>query len=332
MKAFPVCAKCGEIAPVPDARFCENCGAPFDAGAAPEIRISSSATRCRCEAPDYDEDDVCRECGLPKPVTSAVTHIADMQVVIDDRLAFASDKGRKYTVNQDSGCVDRRSDGAVLMVVADGVSTTAGSDKASDRAAAAAKAAFRQPSGTLVEQARACVLAAGQAVLELQSVVDPAQAGEAPSTTIVLAILKGADVVVAWVGDSRAYLIEKSGARLLTQDDSWAEDVVSQGLANREDALKTPQAHAITQWLGAPLEQLSIHIGQTSLFGCEAVALCSDGLWNYLDSPAQFGKVFRLAARDGVAAAVCRTLVDVAYRAGGRDNISVAVCLLSRCF
>jgi len=324
MDTLPECAVCGETAPVATARFCEQCGAPFGAGAAPAAR--SGSTLCKCPAPEYDEYDVCRKCGLRRPIGAKLSHIPDIETAADDRLACASDKGRKHTVNQDAGCVARRADGAVLMVVADGVSTSSDSQSASAQAVASAREAFLAGAGAGTAQVKDCVRAAARAVLQLQS--SETARSDAPATTIVLAILHDSVGTFAWIGDSRGYLIEKANAILATADDSWASDVVAQGLASREDALKAAQAHAITQWLGAPLEELKINVAETSLLAGKAVVLCSDGLWNYLDAPGQFGKTFTLAAKDCDAAAICRNLVDVAYVAGGHDNITVAVCVL----
>ena len=56
------------------------------------------------------------------------------------------------------------------------------------------------------------------------------------------------------MGDSRAYWLgDAGGGRVLTVDDSWAEERIAEGI-DAELAYADPGAHTITRWLGADAE------------------------------------------------------------------------------
>ena len=50
-----------------------------------------------------------------------------------------------------------------------------------------------------------------------------------PSCTLVCAACRDGEVVVGWIGDSRAYWLADGDARGLTVDDSWATEQVADG-------------------------------------------------------------------------------------------------------
>ena len=93
-----------------------------------------------------------------------------------------------------------------------------------------------------------------------------------------------------------------------------------------EDALKAPEAHAITRCLG-PLNDgvPEPTILSVPLAGPGRLLLCTDGLWNYAPGTDQLAGLVRAAAADDDALGVCRSLVEFALSKGGRDNITVAL-------
>ncbi len=300
MAAAP-CPACGEPAPDPAARFCENCGASLSAPSA-----------------------------SPGPVAAAGPPPAACEEAIDAALAMASDRGRRHPVNQDAGAVARRADGAVLLCVADGVSSADNAEGASAAAVAAALERFAAGPGeapTVLEEARGCVEAAAAAVLEVRRFGDDPGL-DPPETTVALAVARGGEAGIAWVGDSRAYRLEGGAETLLTRDDSWAWDAVARGAMSREAAARDPRAHAITQCLGMPQDEVEVHALVAPLPAGAALLLCTDGLWNYHDDEGALGEAYGDAAAGGAdAALVCRRLVAEANAMGGRDNITVALLM-----
>lgn len=299
MSAAPACPACGEPIEDPAARFCENCGASLTASA-------------DAQAPAWP--------GAPPA--------AACEEAIDSRLAMASDRGRRHPVNQDAGAVARRADGAVLLCVADGVSSADNAEGASAAAVAAALERFTEGPGeapSAEAEARTCVEAAAAAVLAVRRTGDDPDL-DPPETTVVLAVVRGGEAGIAWVGDSRAYRLGGGVETLLTRDDSWAWDAVARGAMSRDAAARDPRAHAITQCLGMPLDEIEVHALSAALPAGAALLLCTDGLWNYHDEPGALGEAYADALAGGRdAALVCRRLVAEANGMGGRDNITVAI-------
>ena len=319
---LPTCPACGEVARDPTARFCEACGASLGA-VSPRIEPHG----CRCAVCVADADGFCQVCGL-KP--ARVPDMPGFEASVDGQLALASDKGRRHDTNQDAGAICRRRDGAVLLVVADGVSTSMDAEVAASSAALAAHAAFLEAGAgaatPLAEEAAACVSAASTAGLALAATADDPTDG--PATTIVVAIVKSSVVGLAWIGDSRAYFVMPGVPEtLLSRDDSWAMDEVASGRLTPETAMADANAHAITQWLGMPADAMRINTLDRAIPPGHSVLLCSDGLWNHHDAPGRMGRAFGLAAKSADAATACRLLVAGANAAGGHDNITVALLL-----
>lgn len=110
--------------------------------------------------------------------------------------------------------------------------------------------------------------------------------GDSPACTYVAAVVRGGDAVVSWVGDSRAYWLAGDGSsRLLSTDDSWAEEIAAAGLMSREDAAHDRRAHVLTRWLGRDAPPGPAHARRVRLGVPGLLLLCSDGLWNYLPDP-----------------------------------------------
>ncbi|RYC33868.1 serine/threonine protein phosphatase [Lichenibacterium minor] len=290
------CAACGEPVPDPAARFCENCGASLAVAALSAVPAGPPAAGC--------------------------------EESIDAALAMASDRGRRHPLNQDAGAVARRPDGAVLLCVADGVSSADNAEGASAAAVAAALERFAAGPGNTVSvsgEARACVEAAARAVLDVPRLGEDPDL-DPPETTIALAVVRDGVAGLAWVGDSRAYRVDGAADTLLTRDDSWAWDAVARGTMSREAAARDPRAHAITQCLGMPPDDIEVHASTAALPAGAALLLCTDGLWNYHDAAGGLGEAYADAAGGGADAALaCRRLVAEANGMGGRDNITVAL-------
>jgi serine/threonine protein phosphatase PrpC len=284
-----VCESCGHSAADADA-FCEACGTPL-----------------RQSPDDHTED--CRE-----------------------QAAVVSDVGNRRSSNQDAFALCTHGE-RVAVVVCDGVSSTPDAERAAVLAARAALAVLRPAvlAGSQLPPS-ACHSLLDEAVQAAQSAVStlarPTRVDTGvPSTTLVAAIAQPGAVAVVSVGDSRAYWVASGGtAELLTRDDSQAGSWLAQG-ADPASVARLPLARRITRWVGADAEPVPPGHYDLDVTAPGNLVLCSDGLWQYFSEAADLASLIsrRVDLGLGRPDAIARDLVRAALRAGGGDNVTVAV-------
>lgn len=145
-------------------------------------------------------------------------------------------------------------------------------------------------------------------------------------TTIVAATLE-ADLNLVHllnVGDSRGYLVRAGNISQVTVDHSLVEDLVQQGSIDREDALVHPQRNIVTRALGIAANVV-VDTFAVEVKPGDRIILCSDGLSNEIDD----AQIAKLAVASDDPAVLAQTLVDAAVEAGGKDNVTVAVLIVT---
>src|SRR5262249_18416923 len=100
-------------------------------------------------------------------------------------------------------------------------------------------------------------------------------------STLTTAIFIEDRVVVAQVGDSRAYLIRDNIARQVTSDHSWVEEQVKAGVLTRYDAEMSPFRNLITRSIGAAPTIQPDFYEEKARVG-DLWVLCSDGLTGHV--------------------------------------------------
>ena len=334
------CSACNEPVEVND-RFCESCGVSLikDLNAVTKFQSLSEPIfpNCqKCDSIDLEPDGFCNQCGSRNPI-----HRDRFEQILQPGFAAISDRGIRHSQNEDCFAVAQLTDGRSIIVVCDGVSSSMNPGMASQSASQSACESIQRsltngldPEAALVQG----IYHAQIAVAELASISE----GEPPSTTIVAAVVStcsssisnsgisnsdlSAQATIAWLGDSRAYWLGSTPetSRQLTQDHSWCEDVVAAGQMSREDAERSPQAHAITRWLGFDAEDIVPSVVTIDLAFPGRLVLCSDGLWNYASSVPEFYQA--LHHPPGTEAVVIvRQGVEFALRCGGQDNITIVL-------
>jgi serine/threonine protein phosphatase PrpC/ribosomal protein L37E len=287
-------------------RFCEECGAHLGG---PGKEPAALCTKCGAGADEIDEDGYCTACGFRRepPLRDR------FERVVSPVFAGITDRGIRHHRNEDFFAMDTVRESHVI-VVCDGVSSTSDADRASETATDAIFRALLQ-SERLTE-----ALALGQSAVA-------GLTGDA-ATTAVAAVVRGRKAEIAWMGDSRAYWIAREDSKQLTRDDSWLNEVVESGEMPAEDAVKSPQAHAITRWLGADAEpdESVERIVEFEAPGEGYLLVCSDGLWNYVPDAAAMADL--VYAESGEAVDIARRLVDFANSKGGQDNITAVLLAL----
>ena len=160
-----------------------------------------------------------------------------------------------------------------------------------------------------VEEANALIHATAQAVPDRQGM----------GTPLTAAIVREEQIVIAQVGDSRAYLIRDGAIRQLTEDHSWVAEQVRLGTMTLAEAQVSPFRNIITRSLGtAPGVEPDIFTHD--LRAGDTFVLCSDGLSGHLEPQEILGMT-----QGHPPSVAALTLIDAANARGGRDNITALV-------
>lgn len=220
----------------------------------------------------------------------------------------------------DVGCVREHNEDSLvvappLYVVCDGMGGHAAGEVASEIAVdVIAERAPRHPDAE----------ALGRAVEEANlAIVRAAREGvgrEGMGTTCTAAMLENERLVIAQVGDSRAYLLHKGRLQQLTRDHSLMTDLIEAGKITPEEARVHPQRSVITRALGSDprttpdLFEINVETGDRLL-------LCSDGLSGMVEDD----EIESLMARTPDPQRCAALLVNEAIAHGGYDNVTVVV-------
>jgi protein phosphatase len=202
-----------------------------------------------------------------------------------------------------------------LYVIADGMGGHAAGEVASELAVRVLEEAAITSADP--EALKAAVLEANRAV------IDGARVGlgrPGMGTTLTAAIIENDRLLLAQVGDSRAYLLENGRLQQVTRDHSLVAELVATGQITAEEARVHPNRSVITRALGSdPNVQPDLY--ETVLREGDRLMLCSDGLSGMLSNETL--QRFLLEYADPQQAA--DALVNAANDAGGHDNITVIV-------
>lgn len=228
------------------------------------------------------------------------------------RAAGVTDPGQVRPQNQDAYYV-----ADALILIADGMGGYAGGEVAAAIAAEVVGAHFAEDGSA--SGLEAAVADANRQIFERGT--EPGLEGM--GTTLVAAALVGdgaaARVLVANVGDSRAYLLHDATLRQLTEDHSVAAELVRLGRLEEVEGHEHPGRHVLTRALGVDRDVEPDLIELAPVAG-DRLLLCSDGLSNELDDD----EILALL-RVGTPADAARALVAAANAHGGLDNVTAVV-------
>ena len=245
---------------------------------------------------------------------------------------MAADRSYKYTPRTrkgaltsfgsrtDIGCLrDHNEDSLVvtppLFAVADGMGGHAAGEVASE-------IAVRVLSELAPEHPD--VEALGRAIEEAnRAVIQAAREGrgrQGMGTTMTAAMLEGERLVIAQVGDSRAYLLHQGKLQQLTRDHSLMADMIEAGQLTPEEARTHPQRSVITRALGSDAH-LHPDIYEINVETGDRLLICSDGLSGMIFDDQIENTLRRVQDPQRCAS----QLVNEAIAAGGHDNVTVIV-------
>ncbi len=232
--------------------------------------------------------------------------------------SFLSDKGRVRTTNQDYCAVVPE---IGLYVLADGMGGARGGEEASRLAVETVVSSLQQAYWRDLSVLLEAVRLANQRVQEEAS-RDSSLMGM--GTTLVAALAQGENILIASVGDSRAYLFHDDDLQVITQDQTWVSEVgIPLGL-NAEVLRTHPMRHVLTMAIGVNTE-LTIRYYTIRLDPEATLLLCSDGLHGVVE---QSVISYVLGTEDAGCSTLeqkCQALVKAACDAGAPDNVSVVL-------
>lgn len=229
--------------------------------------------------------------------------------------AGVTDAGLVRDHNEDSAFV-----GPYLALVADGVGGAAAGEVASATATYVVSAhALASPEIDPALMLREAVEAARQQLF-LGMDADLRRAGMA--TTLSAVATDGSRIVLAHVGDSRAYLIHGGDLVQISRDHTYVQQLVDNGNLAPEQARHHPWKNVVLRALpgSAVGEEASADVLELEAVPGDRLLLCSDGLSDLVEDHV-IAEGLRIADAQDAAA----WLASAALEAGGTDNVTCVV-------
>jgi serine/threonine protein phosphatase PrpC len=204
-----------------------------------------------------------------------------------------------------------------LYLLADGMGGAQAGEKASEVAVNTVVELLRQAPQRDSQVLLEAIVTANDRVRELASHDSTL---EGMGTTLVAALDAGEDLLIASVGDSRAYLCNGLSFRAITEDQSWVNEV-GRPLGIDEASLRShPLRNVLTMAIGASAHLVVKRYSIPWTPGA-VVLLSSDGLHGVVGRE-QLEEILR--APDSLEAK-CRRCIEAARAAGAPDNVTAVL-------
>ncbi|KGN30073.1 serine/threonine protein phosphatase [Knoellia sinensis KCTC 19936] len=228
--------------------------------------------------------------------------------------AARSDVGMVRSNNEDSGYA-----GPHLLAMADGMGGHAGGDVASSTILGAL-VGLDGESFTGVDATQILLRRITSANRDLGQLAQDDPDLDGMGTTLI-AILRARDkLILAHIGDSRAYVVRGGEVSQITKDHSFVQSLVDEGRLTSEEASTHPQRSLVTRVLtGTDGEEPDVVVRQ-AIVG-DRYLICSDGLSDYVARDT-IDEVLTSESKPGDCA---ERLVQLALRAGAPDNVTVVI-------
>ena len=229
----------------------------------------------------------------------------------------------RYAARSDVGLIRGNNEDAVyagprLLAVADGMGGHAAGDVAS--AVTIATLATLDDDEPPADLLGALDHAIRQANEQLRLMVDADSELEGMGTTLTALLWSGSRLGLAHIGDSRAYLLRDGELTQITHDQTLVQRLVDEGQLDEADVPTHPQRSVLLRVLnGSPDAEADLSIREVRVG--DRYLLCSDGLSGVVSNDTLRETLLIPDPDDAVD-----TLVDLALRGGGPDNVTCVVC------
>lgn len=287
---------------------------------------NAGLTCLRCGTLNTPQTTVCVGCGAQLISTDEVHQL---RILASAR----SSVGRVRSNNEDTVGLWARH-GAVLGLVADGMGGAAAGEEASRLAKEAIQADFMgavRGSETLHE------LSESEAGTKLRTAIDHANHAllnrirddislQGMGTTSTLALARGKHLLIAHIGDSRAYIVdgENGWIHQITDDHSFVEALLAAGHITQAQAARHPMRSVLYRALGQSEAMGGADLYARDLKIGDRIILCSDGLPRHVANQ----EICQIALQSDDPEVITQTLIDLTLSRGAEDNVSIVTLLL----
>ncbi len=228
------------------------------------------------------------------------------------RAEYLSHVGAVRANNEDAIYCDIKSG---IFVVADGVGGKEAGEVASATAVRmVAEKSWEDPEAEPAEMLREAFYEANNLIYN---------GGKQPEmdgmgTTMTAMAIKGDEITIVHVGDSRAYLFNKNEMRQLTDDHSLVAQLVRDGQLSAEEAKHHPHKNILLKALG---QEALVEVDMVVANWTEGdyLLLCTDGLYNLVEED----EMKEITLRVAELRTAVEFLAESAFNRGGYDNISL---------
>ncbi|WP_066407708.1 PP2C family protein-serine/threonine phosphatase [Flavisolibacter tropicus] len=236
-----------------------------------------------------------------------------------------TDVGRQRDNNEDTFFIEPvLNKQFIAACVIDGVGGYEGGEVAAAIAQQSILAYLQIPSGEVLSMMREAMSSANENIY-----AEKTQTGKNPSmacvATMALVDTTHNKFYYAHVGDTRLYLFRDKTLVKVSKDHSFVGFLEDSGRITEEAAMQHLKRNEISKALGfeSPLPNPSEYIetGESPFLPGDTLLLCSDGLTDMIDSAV----ISSVLNNGDTLEGKCRSLVDAANRAGGKDNVTVVL-------
>ena len=231
-----------------------------------------------------------------------------------------TDPGCVRAQNQDAYQIEQLDKNTLLCIVCDGMGGAKSGNVASTLAVDVFVEEVRRSWNSGMDREETDQMLCGAVKLANFTVFDQAQQFEefyGMGTTLVAVLIHGKHVTIINVGDSRAYIVNREGIRLLTTDHSLVQMMVERGELTPEQARTYPGKNYITRAVGTETVVMS-DIYHLDVDRGDYLLLCSDGLSNMMDDQEILFEVVHGVGKEYC----CQRLLEIAKNRGAPDNFT----------
>ncbi|AUW94476.1 MAG: serine/threonine-protein phosphatase [Sulfobacillus thermosulfidooxidans] len=228
-----------------------------------------------------------------------------------------SDQGLVRSENQDDFLIRPVENGGYLVAVADGI----GGGPAGRRASHLALTTLDNAVGLLVSDVSRLTSAFSLANRTIFAMGQDNPVLEGMGTTLTAAVLYPDRLLLAHVGDSRAYRIAQDQIIRLTMDHSVAGEMERAGTITAQEASEHPKRHVLTRALG-PFDKVRVDVADMPWTPGDLLLLCTDGLTSVVPDEEILRMCMAYSGED-----LIDHLIGGALGRGGPDNVTVVVAV-----